>query len=622
MKKLIFLFLFGIGFCYGQIPTTADSLAIFLAKKKKDTTYVLAQNEYVFLMYQRGEYKKGDSCNVEMDKLSHKLGFPTGLYKSANMKGVKEYFKQDFRAALQQFEKAHAIIVKHNLGKTLHQNSLNNFLIIYNQTGEKEKAIRRAFELIEYQNTNKLNPLKSTPYEVIGTIHKEKGEYKEALNYMQKALAIEKGLSSLVGVAVMENRIGNVYDDMKQYQKAIQLYSSGLKHAEQAEHSILQTDMLINLGRMYSDKVKDWKKAAYYFKKCEDILEKSGSRASLKMVKQNLGDLYFYQKKFQESESYYLEAYSISLTLGDPNHVYSASRGLADLYAYLGDFKRAFEYQEKASAAKDSVSVLEAQAVTEELVTAYKTREKEQEIALLNEKSQKEKLLNRSLIAGGILVVFFAGTVIYSIINRNKLRRLKESTALRNKIAADLHDEIGSTLSSILLVSSMAKDSGEISTKAIDKIYRDSVSIAGSVDEIIWSINPSNDSIQKIFMRLMAFAKPIAEQGNLNIKFHWDSALEEINIPLEIRQNVYFVIKEALNNMFKYAGAKEAEVTFIKEKNILKVSVKDDGTGFDLSAVTDRNGIRNMQNRVKYMHGNIEIHSQNGTIVVIQVPIT
>lgn len=622
MKALVFLLFLCMGTCYGQVLSTADSLLNVLAKSKKDTNYVLVQNEYVFLMYQRGEYEKGDSVNTEMERLSSKLGFPEGFYKVLNMKGVKEYFKQDFNGALKYFEEAHVIVTKQNLKSSLYQNSLSNFIIIYNQTGDKEKAIRWSFELIDYQDKHKLSPLKTTPYDVLGAIHKEKGEYKEALRYFEKAMDIERGQGSLVGIAVYENRIGNVYDDMKKYQKAVQYYLSGLKHAEQAEHSILQTDMLINLGRMYSDKVKDWAKAEYYFKKCEAILEKSGSRASLKMVKQNLGDLFFFQKKYKLAEGYYLEAHAISKTLEDPSYLFSSGKGLADLYRVMGDYEKAFFYQEEAYIAKDSSDILNAQSVTEELVTAYRTKEKEQEIALLNAKSQKDKLLNRSLLAGTILLVLFAGTVIYSITNRNKLRRLQESTDLRNKIAADLHDEIGSTLSSILLVSGMAKDSGQISAKAIDKIHRDSVSIAGSVDEIIWSINPSNDSVQKIFMRLVAFAKPIAEQKNIDLKFHWDSSLEELNVPLEVRQNVYFVVKEALNNLFKYSEAKEAEVSFGKIKNALEIKVADDGIGFDINAVTDRNGIRNMHTRIEAVGGEFRIISGNGTTVNISVPVT
>src|SRR5690606_32517966 len=101
------------------------------------------------------------------------------------------------------------------------------------------------------------------------------------------------------------------------------------------------------------------------------------------------------------------------------------------LFEKRGDFKKAFYYQNAATAAKDSVFHLETAKNTEDLLRKYETEKKEQEIALLNAKNEKASLQNRALIGGGVLLILLTGITVFFLINKNKLKRIEESQKLR-----------------------------------------------------------------------------------------------------------------------------------------------------------------------------------------------
>lgn len=631
MRKLLLaclLLCFAYSDLYAQYPTTIDSLKIFLKNKPRDTTYVLALNEYVFLKIQQGEYAVADSGIKVIDALAKKLDYGIGFYKAMNLRGVIEYSKQKPEAAMEYFKQCNAIIEKYQLPKSIYQNSLNNIGIIYDNLGDRENATKYAMQLIDFQEKHKLKPFKSRPYDQIGDNLMQLGKYQEALKYFEKALAIEIENKNDVNIAIAQNHIGNVYEYLKKPQESIKHFLIGLKKAEEANYKLLQTDFLTNLGRLYYSE-GEVAKAEQYLKKSEKFCRELEANNSLKIACQNLADIYFEQKKYKLAEKYYLEALELAKQAKDISLLYSVNENLSLFYAETKDFEKAFNYKQAASIAKDSTFKLETTKTTQDLLTKYETKQKEQEIALLNEKNAKAAFQNRSIIIGAILLVLLIGIFTIFVLNRNKLKRLQEAEKLRNRIASDIHDEIGSTLSSILLISGMAKNqtassSIEKSNKMFTKIHSDSQHVMESVDEIIWSVNPVNDSLQGILLRLREYALPLAESKNIAFDFKVDEGIEHLALPMEIRRNLYLIIKEAINNLVKYSEASQASVHISKDKKDIAVTVKDNGKGFDTLLNTTRNGLRNMKLRAAEIGAKIDILStpQQGSSVILSFHIT
>jgi two-component system sensor histidine kinase UhpB len=609
---VVFVSLFS-SLSFAQFPSTIDSLKVYLKVHPKDTNYILALNEYGFLLIQEGNFKLADSVIKVMAAMSEKAEYGSGYYKTANLRGVKEYSRQNSQKALGYFTECLKIIEKYKLSKAYYQNILNNISIIYSQMGDRKKATEYAMKLIEYQEKHKLYPLKTSPYDQIGDNLVFAGKYKEAMAYYQRSLGIETQYKSLVNMAIAENRIGNVFELMNQPDEAIRHFDLGLKYAENASYTLLQTDLLTNLGRLYTDK-KNWSKAESYLKRSEKVARGLDAKNSLRVVLHNLGDFYIEQKKYDQAGKYYLESLVIAKELAGPNHLFAANSALSGYYAGIKDYKKAYEYNLDAEAAKDSTYKIETEEITQKLLAEYETKEKEQEIALLNEKNAKANLQNKSMLMGGVLLILLAGTVVVFLVNRSKLKRLEESQTLRNKIASDLHDEIGSTLSSILLISGMAKaeSSGDKSNRMFSKIHADSQHIVESVDEIIWSVSPVNDSLQGILLRLREYALPLAESKHMAFEFHSDQDIEQLMLPMEIRRNLYLISKEAINNLIKYSEATKANLNFSRIKKIMQVIISDNGKGFDWSANTSRNGLKNMKIRAEEIGGRLDFESVPG----------
>ncbi|WP_332368720.1 sensor histidine kinase [Spirosoma telluris] len=156
------------------------------------------------------------------------------------------------------------------------------------------------------------------------------------------------------------------------------------------------------------------------------------------------------------------------------------------------------------------------------------------------------------------------------LLNRSRLRRLQETLNLRNQIAQDLHDEVGSTLSSISLLSGhtdtlLSQNRPETAQKMVQKIYTDARQILESIDEIIWTINPGNDSLLRIALRLQEYAQPLMESKAIRFSFVTDPTLDSLLISMEVRRSLFLISKEAINNLVKYSGATEAIVRFDRE---------------------------------------------------------
>ncbi|WP_298348606.1 sensor histidine kinase [Runella sp.] len=231
-------------------------------------------------------------------------------------------------------------------------------------------------------------------------------------------------------------------------------------------------------------------------------------------------------------------------------------------------------------------------------------------------------------MGGGLLIFLLAGITIVFLGNRNKLKNLEEKQKLRNKIAEDLHDEVGSTLSSISILSNIAQknlqqNQWEKTETIINKISRDSRTTLDAMDDIIWSVNPDNDSLRLVILRLKEFANPLLEAQEIECVFKIPTDTVNVVVGMIPRRNLYLIAKEAINNAAKYAQASKVTVEIQKQNNELILNVEDNGKGFDTEAPSSRNGLKNMEKRAKEIAGTLTINSviDKGTAVRLQLPL-
>jgi signal transduction histidine kinase/ligand-binding sensor domain-containing protein len=225
-----------------------------------------------------------------------------------------------------------------------------------------------------------------------------------------------------------------------------------------------------------------------------------------------------------------------------------------------------------------------------------------------------------------ILIALLLVGILYALY-RLRINRMIAQEKLRNTIARDLHDEVGSTLSSIAIMTEMAAHNlDKVGARTREKLLSISANARNTLenmDDIIWAINPQNDSFINLEDRLKAYIIPLCESKNITFVLNIDSALDDINVDMQKRKNIYLILKEAINNAIKYSdGTKIQFKCLVSDKSIIAY-VNDNGKGFDVNTESTRNGIRNMYKRAEELKGHLKIKSKinAGTSIILDVPI-
>jgi ligand-binding sensor domain-containing protein/signal transduction histidine kinase len=218
---------------------------------------------------------------------------------------------------------------------------------------------------------------------------------------------------------------------------------------------------------------------------------------------------------------------------------------------------------------------------------------------------------------------------------RYRINELLKRQAIRNKIAQDLHDNVGSTLSSISVYSQVAQIQNDGGNKdalndVLGKIGATSTNMISELSDTVWAINPANDNMEKILQRMESFARPLMAARNITFTFNYSNDTKTLNLDMEKRKNFYLIFKEIINNAVKYSGSSEVEVAIGFYNSLLQLSVRDNGVGFnkqvELSGQTGSlsgNGLRNMLFRAKEMKAQLIIDTSpgNGTAIILNCPI-
>ena len=224
-------------------------------------------------------------------------------------------------------------------------------------------------------------------------------------------------------------------------------------------------------------------------------------------------------------------------------------------------------------------------------------------------------------------ILFVIAVLIYAV-HQLRLNKLLAVENLRHRVARDLHDDMGSTLSTINILSSMAKAKMNTdmvrTSEYLSKISENSQRMMEAMDDIIWSIKPSNDSMHRIAARMREFATSVLEAKDIDLEFVVKEEVYDVKLNMEARRDFFLVFKEAINNAAKYSSAQKVCVTVSMKDRRLSLVVKDNGIGFNVKDENnDGNGLGNMQKRTDHMNGRLNIQSKPGagTTVIIILPI-
>lgn len=224
-------------------------------------------------------------------------------------------------------------------------------------------------------------------------------------------------------------------------------------------------------------------------------------------------------------------------------------------------------------------------------------------------------------------IAYYFSTLYLDYKIRHEKLKLEKEQAVdqeRARISSDMHDDLGSGLSTIRLLSEIAKRKIQdpTQTREIERISETAGEMVDKMSEIIWAMNSSNDSLANLIAYMRSFAADFLEHAHITHQFYIPDTIPNVKLSGGTRRNIYLAAKESLHNVVKHAKATEVLIEIKMNNRNMTILIKDNGKGFDQEKVRlFGNGLKNIQKRMIAVGGNADITSDNGTIVFLDIPL-
>lgn len=426
-----------------------------------------------------------------------------------------------------------------------------------------------------------------------------------ALFYHYKAVKLAKGKDTL-GLISTFNNIGNTLLKQKQFQKARKF--------------IKRADKICNFK--YINKPKDF---GYYYDKSTQI--------------NNLATIAFELNEYENAEKYFDSSFYYSKKSVSAEKLRDYYDQRTKFNKKRGNLKEAFFYQEKYVLLRDSIFVSERATTFAELETKYQTTKKEK---LLLVKDAEAKQKNMWLLIISVLTLF-TGLIGFLIYRQQKLKNAQQEQEFQLKsaisqienqnklqeqrlsISRDLHDNIGSQLTFIISSVDNVKYGFDIQNEKLDNKLTNISSFAKDtiveLRDTIWAMNSNEITYEDLEIRINNYIEKAKEaKEKISFSFAIDESLKTQKLTSVEGMNIYRTIQEAINNSIKYAQAEIISVNVKNQNNQTKITITDNGIGFDNATIEKGNGLQNMKKRIEEIGGKFDLKSSDeGTRIEILI---
>lgn len=430
---------------------------------------------------------------------------------------------------------------------------------------------------------------------------------------------VGKHLRTIIGKAYIYNNLGQVKLRVKQLDSAIFYNKQAYYLAQQEQHLRGIVNGEQTFGLIYAEK-KIPDSARYYLSKSIASAEKYQLQDVATLNCAYLMQTYLdhpdkvnelYDKglgiiaRHEINNSY--ERYFYSIALG--------------VFRKLGDQKQILALQQKIIDVNQDTNN-RANFYTQNIIEQYMNNENKLLVSKINELDQERNIRILQLVAAifGVLVLLFVALFFR---RKNKLQQLLLDQ--KNEISKDLHDDIGSELSSILINANLLLNNADTNPKQqalIAKISHTGTEISQRLNAFIWSLNTENNSIRSFAEYAKRYAVHLLD--GTETAFHYTDSIatvEEKTLNGYVRKNLFFVIKEALNNSVRHASATQIGLSISATEKEIQIVISDNGIGIQQDN-TFGNGFRNIQKRIESLKGTVLFDSHDGLKITVKVPLS
>lgn len=516
------------------------------------------------------------------------------------------------------------------LGKMNLAGNYLNISNVYRKLGMVEEDFEALFKSLaifeEIQHPMGL----SYCYNSLAVLYNDQKDYPKAEEYFLKSYELRIAQEDKRGEAVVLGNLGTVFMDTERLQEAVEAFRKASDINEAFGLKDLWANMQTNLGIVYL-KMNQHDSAIYFLERALNLMLSHNEQANTARILTEKGRAFKMKKDFAMAEKFLKAALEKTFEHDDAKTRKIAYKELSGLYTDKKDFSAALSYSHLFYQLKDSLESLDLKAKFQTLEAKYAFDKKETEINLLKTEKELAQLeIDRQYARqfGILLILLLVIVIAFLIVNRyrllNRTKRLLEIQRMRLNIAQDLHDDIGSTLSSIQIISKVAQRQDTAHKEvSLEKIEHQATLMMDKLGDIVWSLKAASDNMEDLVAKMKEFASELLEPLNITIEFEGMDLLVEQNMDLEKRKNLYLIYKEALNNAAKYSQCTNIKVSFIPNghPNTFQLIISDNGLGFDTQQISKGNGLSHIKDRAQKIKGHLEINSEmaKGTQVILDL---
>lgn len=626
-----FLFiLLGILFSIELYSNTSQQFSIFkitkpltnnIADKQFDSLIGVIENYADELLYEKAIILS-DSMITSLDDIPLRLG------KLYHLKGYVYHRKGDLFNAIAMYEKAieirndirdkEVVVTYLNLGKSYYD--IGDYV---QSIQEYEKGLKLSKK---YGDTSNVGSSLSG----IGVVLSDQGKRQEALNYFKESLSNYKKINDSVNMSRSYYDIGEIKYLIRELDSAKIYFEMANEIALMQNDEYLQSYCLTRMGTLEVMK-ENYRSAEEYLLQGLEIRNRLQYPIEIIFTKVELSKLYVKTGELENAKRLLLDVLKNSKVTPFLKGEYMANELLSELYEKQGNYENALKYHKEFSIVGDSLKFNMNNSEIENAYTRLQIEKYTQE-AVFKQKQQRQIYISLLLFVSCSAI----GGTGYLIKLRKETRRkyefkirqkelevekqiLLQLDEERRRISRDVHDDLGSSISGIKLLSEIIykKTKDEELKKEHKRLLSMQLETTQKIRDIIWVLNNDNNSIESLAWYCHNYAESMLKSFSINLNSYIDDNLPAINIDNENRKSFFLCVKEAINNILKHSKGDNVSLTISFINNEFKICLEDNGKGLEKSFRGDQCfGLKNMKKRMDLINGdfNLEVR-ENGTKV-------
>ena len=563
-------------------------------------------------------------------KLARGLGYRPGIghaqfglgycYRAANAYDSALYFTQQ------------AIRTYTILGDSINKaRGLYNLSGIYYEQGDYGQAL--AVNMDGLALTQARHDRKGQLFQLtqLGLTSTALGEYPAARQYLAQALDLAQTLHDAVGIGHAYGGLGDLNRAQAHWSLAGHYYAQAGASYRHVYNAIGMLPIELDMAEMM-ERQGGHDAALAAATRLLGRAQAAGTQGQLARAQLLLASVFNSLGRADSARRYAALSLAINRRKGLKQQARDAASMLAQASAQLALWPDAYRYQYLTGAYTDSLANEEARRRAAAFQLAYARSQQQSQIRLLvqharlqAQQQELERLRARQEVAGmaalALLVLVLSGGLLW----RYRRREASRLAALRTRIAADLHDEVGSMLTQISMQSTLLREgfyAPDQQQVYLDQMSEASRRAARQMNDAVWSIDARYDSAASLLDRLRDHAHEVLPPAGIELDFWVEPTLGGAVVPLATRQALYFIYKEALHNVVKHAQAHQVHVRLRVVGRRLELEVRDDGRGMSKTNRSSGQGLPNMRMRATAVGGALSFSdTRPGVSILAQLPL-